>query len=48
MSIWHENCVIPNTAETTKVETTKSRLYVPMVKLSLQNNLLQPTKGGFK
>ena len=35
-----KNCVIPNAAEMPKVETTKSRLYVPVVTSLPQDNLL--------
>lgn len=48
MPTWHENCLILNAAEKAKVEKTKIRPYVPMVKLSLWDILLQQAKRGFK
>ena len=47
---WPRDCVITNSSGAGKFEITETRLYVPVVTLSTQNNakLLQQLKSGFK
>ena len=47
---WSKDCVITNSTGARKVEITDTRLYVPVVTLSSQDNakLLQQLKSGFK
>ena len=47
--IWSEDCVISSETETTKFKTTDTKLYVPIVTLSTQDNekLLQQLKSVF-
>ena len=47
---WSEDCVISSATGTTKFEITYTKLYVPVVTLSTQDNakLLQQLKSGFK
>ena len=47
---WPRDCVITNSSGAGKFAITETRLYVPVVTLSTQNNakLLQQLKSGFK
>ena len=47
---WSSTCVITNFAGTGTFEITDTKLYVPVVTLSTQDNpkLLQQSKSGFK
>ena len=47
---WSKDCVITNSTGAGKFEITDSRLYVPVVTLSTQDNakLLQQLNSGFK
>ena len=47
---WFEDCVISSSPEATKFKITDTKLYVPFVTLSTQDNakLLQKLKSGFK
>ena len=47
---WSADCVISFATGTTKFETTDTKLYVPLITLSAQDNakLLQQLKSGFK
>ena len=47
---WPENCVISAAAGATKFKITNTKLYIPVVTLSNQDNakLLQQLKSGFK
>ena len=47
---WSEDCVISFATGATKFETTDTKLYVPVVTLSTQDNekLLEQLKPGFK
>ena len=47
---WSKNCVITNSTGEGKFAITETRLYVPVVTLSTQDNakLLQQLKSGFK
>ena len=47
---WSKNCVITNSTAEGKFEITETKLYVPVVTLSTQDNvkLLQQLKSGFK
>ena len=47
---WSENCVISSVTGATKFKTTDTKLYIPVVTLSTQDNekLLQQSKSGFK
>ena len=46
---WSKDCVISSAAGETKFKTTDTKLYVPVVTLSIQDNvkLLQQLKSGF-
>ena len=46
---WSKDCVISSAAGETKFKTTNTKLYVPVVTLSTQDNvkLLQQLKSGF-
>ena len=48
--IWSENCVISSAAEDRKFKITGTKLYLPVVTLSTQDNakLLEQLKSGFK
>ena len=48
--IWSKDCVITNSTGEGKFKTTETKLYVPVVTLSTQNNakLLQQLKSGLK
>ena len=50
MLIWSENCVIIDSTCTGIFKRTDTKLYVPVVTLSTQDNskLLQTLKSGFK
>ena len=47
---WSENCVISSAFRKTKIVITDTKLFVPVVTLSTQDNtkLLQQLKLGFK
>ena len=47
---WSKNCVITNSVGEGKFSITETKLYVPVVTLSTQDNakLLQQLKSGFK
>ena len=47
---WFRDCVITNSTEEGKFAITETKLYVPTVTLSTQDNakLLQQLKSGFK
>ena len=47
---WSKDCVITNSESETKFAITETKLYVPVVTLSTQDNakLLQQLKSGFK
>ena len=47
---WSKDCVISSAAGQTKFAITETKLYVPVVTLSTQDNakLLQQLKSGFK
>ena len=47
---WSEKCVLSNDAKATTFAITDTKLYVPIVTLSIQYNanLLQQLKSGFK
>ena len=47
---WSENCVTTNSTGVGKFKITDTKLYVPVVTLSTQDNtkLLQQLKSGFK
>ena len=47
---WSRDCVITNSTGEGKFEITETKLYVPVVTLSTQDNaeLLQQIKSGFK
>ena len=47
---WSEDCVISSATGATKFKITDTKLYVPVVTLSNQDNakLLQQLKSGFK
>ena len=47
---WPKDCVITNSTAAGKFEVTETRLYIPVVALSTQDNakLLQHLKSGFK
>ena len=47
---WSKNCVITNSTGEEKFAITETKLYVPVVTLSTQDNakLLQQLKSGFK
>ena len=47
---WSKDCVITNSEGETKFAITETKLYVPVVTLSTQDNakLLQQLKSGFK
>ena len=47
---WLKNCVISSATGETKFKITETKLYVPVVTLSTQDNakLLQQLKSGFK
>ena len=47
---WSRDCVITNSAGEGKFAITETKLYVPVVTLSTQDNakLLQQLKSGFK
>ena len=47
---WSPNCVISSATGETKFKITETKLYVPVVTLSTQDNakLLQQLKSGFK
>ena len=47
---WHENCVISEGDRATTSKITDTKLYVPVVTLSTQDNarLLEQLKSGFK
>ena len=47
---WSEDCVITSATGTTKFKITDTKLYVPAVTLSTQDNakLLQQLKSGFQ
>ena len=47
---WSKDCVISSATGETKFAITETKLYVPVVTLSAQDNakLLQPLKSGFK
>ena len=47
---WSKDCVITNSTGEGKFQITETRLYVPVVTLSTQDNakLLQQLKSGFK
>ena len=46
---WSPTCVISSATEETKVKITETKLYVPVVTLSTQDNakLIQQLKSGF-
>ena len=48
--IWSSTCVISSATGETKFKITDTKLYVPVVTLSTQDNvkLLQQLKSGFK
>ena len=48
--IWSENCVMSSANRETKFKITDTKLYVPVVTLTTQDNvkLLQQLKSGFK
>ena len=48
--IWSSACVITNSTGAGTFQTTETKLYVPVVTLSIQDNskLLQQLKSGFK
>ena len=50
MSTWSPTCVITNSTGPGAFEITNTKLYVPVVTLSTQDNakLLQQLKSGFK
>ena len=50
MSTWSEDCVITSSTGAGKFQITETKLYVPVVTLSTQDNakLLQQLKSGFK
>ena len=47
---WSDKCVLPNDTKTTTFATTDTKLYVPVVTLSTQDNakLLEQLRSGFK
>ena len=47
---WSKDCVITNSTDAGKFAITETKLYVPVVTLSTQDNarLLQQLKSGFK
>ena len=47
---WSEDCIISSATGATKFKITDTKLYVPVVTLSTQDNakLLQQLKSGFK
>ena len=47
---WSKDCVITNSTSAGKFKITETKLYVPVVTLSTQDNvkLLQQLKSGFK
>ena len=47
---WSKDCVITNSTDAGKFKITETKLYVPVVTLSTQDNakLLQQLKSGFK
>ena len=47
---WSEKCVLSNDTKATTFATTDTKLYVPIVTLSAQDNLklMQQLKSGFK
>ena len=47
---WSDKCVLSNDAKATKFTKTDTKLYVPVVILSTQDNakLLEQLKSGFK
>ena len=47
---WSEKCVLCNDTEATTFAITDTKLYVPVVTLSIQDNakLLQQLRSGFK
>ena len=47
---WSENCVICSTIRKTKFAITDTKLYVPVVTLSTQDNanLLEQLRSGFR
>ena len=49
-NFWSSTCVITNSTGEGKFEITDTKLYVPVVTLSTQDNakLLQQLKSGFK
>ena len=48
--IWSDKCVLPSDAKATPIAITDTKLYVPVVTLSIQDNakLLEQLKSGFK
>ena len=50
ISIWSESCVMSSANRETKFKITDTKLYVPVVTLTTQDNvkLLQQLKSGFK
>ena len=50
ISTWSKDCVITNSTGAGKFRITETKLYVPVVTLSTQDNakLLQQLKSGFK
>ena len=50
ISTWSSTCVITNSTGAGTFEITDTKLYVPVVTLSIQENakLLQQLKSGFK
>ena len=50
ISTWSEKCVLSNDTKATTFATTDTKLYVPIVTLSAQDNLklMQQLKSGFK
>ena len=48
--IWSENCVISSATGVTKIAITNTKVYVPVLTLSKQDNtkLLQQLKWGFR
>ena len=47
---WYENCILSSEIEETKLAITDTKIYVPVVTLSIQDNakLLEQLKFGFK
>ena len=50
ISTWSSTCVFTNSTVAGRFSTTETKLYVPVVTLSTQDNtkLLQQLKSGFK